>query len=337
MKVASFLDRFQSQVPADVLAQVAAHTLTVEDELIRQTGSRVALVQEVGRLTLAGGGKRLRPALVHLAAKATGRPFSAERAARLGAALEMVHMATLIHDDVIDHAATRRGKPTSAAVHGPTASILGGDVLLAKAMAILAADGDLSIIRTVSEAVVEMAEGEVHELEVRGRPDLDLDDHYRVLRMKTAAFIECCCRVGAKVTGATEPEEEALATYGHHLGLAFQIADDLLDYRGDPAKTGKPLATDFKEGQATLPLIDLWPKLNTAERDKARVWFGNGCTESDLRQVVEWMDERGSFRRTEEIAHGHVNSARLALADLPGNSERDLLLMVAEMVVQRDH
>ena len=119
--------------------------------------------------------------------------------------------------------------------------------------------------------------------------------------------------------------------------MGFHFAVVLVVFRGAPAKYGNPLANVLKDGECTLPLIDLWPKLNTAERDKARVWFGNGCTESDLRQVVEWMDERGSFRRTEEIAHGHVASARLALADLPGNRERDLLLMVAEMVVNRDH
>ena len=196
-------------------------------------------MNRVGGLTLRAGGKRLRPAFVSLAAAATGLPYDPSRARKLGAGLEMIHMATLIHDDVIDHAAMRRGKPTAAAEVGNTASILSGDVLLARAMSLLAEDGDLDLIRTVSAAVVDMAEGEVREVEVRGDFDLRSEDHFDILQRKTAALVEACCEGGAIIAGAPKPVTEALKAYGHHVGLAFQIADDLLDYRGDPAKTGQ--------------------------------------------------------------------------------------------------
>jgi octaprenyl-diphosphate synthase len=254
-------------VDAELLSQLTEEITLVEAELDAQVRSHVSIVSGVGELTLNAGGKRLRPAFVSLAAKATGLEFDEGRCIRLGASMEMIHMATLIHDDVIDNAATRRGKPTASSEFGNTASILSGDVLLAKAMSILAMDGDLEIIRTVANAVVEIAEGEVRELEVRGDFDLDEQLHLEVLRMKTASFIQCCCDVGGLVAGAPSSSRQALKRYGYHVGMAFQVVDDLLDYRGDGVKMGKQQATDFREGQATLPLICAptypWPNHNS--------------------------------------------------------------------------
>lgn len=307
----------------------------VEIELATQVGSQVRLVAEIGHHTLAAGGKRLRPALVSLSALATGRPFDSDRATRLGACMEMIHMATLIHDDVIDHAPTRRGRPTAAATFGNTASILSGDVLLSKAMALLATDGDINIIRCVSGAVVQMAEGEVLELEYRGRFDLSEDDHLRVLEMKTAVFIQACCEVGAFIAGSGETERLALASYGHHLGLAFQIVDDLLDYRGDQVKMGKQQAIDFREGCATLPLIKLREAMTDAERVWAEERFGNGVAEKEILEVVEWMERRGSFAQTFESAARHIQLASQAMKVLTDSAERKLLESVGEFVLER--
>jgi len=336
MTAATLFHAIPADVPTSVTERLASGLLAVEDELGRQQGSSVPTVEAVGRLTLEAGGKRLRPALALLAAGATRNDFSVDRIVRLGACLEMIHMATLIHDDVIDQAATRRGHPTASHVHGNTVAILSGDVLLAKAMRILAEDGDLRVIRTVSSAVVELAEGEVRELAVRGEFDLKVDEHFEILRMKTAAFIECCCRVGAMAAGATSSAEDALGAYGHHIGMAFQVADDLLDFRGERAKTGKPTATDFREGQATLPLLFLASELTAAEAEFAREKFGNGVTDDEVLQIAKWMDDRGAFRRASDVADRHVDQAKASLVGLPETPERALLSTVADFVARRD-
>lgn len=319
----------------DLLGELRADVERVEMELATLIESPVEVVRQVGSHTLAAGGKRLRPAFVSLAARATCRPFDPSRAVRLGACLELIHMATLIHDDVIDQADRRRGRATASSLFGNTASILSGDAMLAKAMVVLADDGDLGIIRTVSRSVVEMAEGEAREVECRGRFDLDEGEHLEILRMKTAAFIECCCRVGAALAGSDRQITSALAEYGHHVGMAFQMVDDILDFRGDPERTGKPRATDFKEGCATLPLIRLRTCMKPDEAARVESWFGNGMSDDDLADLVSLMDLRGAFREAESAAHRHVVSALAALEQLPDSPDRRLLASAAEFVLQR--
>jgi len=325
--------RFSEDEDRDLLGSIAGEIAAVERELSRRLDSQVELVEHVGRHTFDAGGKRLRPAFVALAARATGSEFGSERISHIAACMEMIHMATLIHDDVIDHASTRRGRKTASALFGNTAAILSGDVLLAKAMVILAQDGDLEIIRTVSQSVVEMAEGEVLELEFRHCFDLSEADHMQVLRMKTASFIQCCCEAGALISGANPAARRALGQYGHHIGLAFQIVDDLLDYRSEV--TGKPRAGDFREGQATLPLIYLRPFLAPEEADLARGLFGNGIGEEDLLAIVGWMDARGAFSRAANEARRHVDLAIAALDVLPPSPEKVLLAQVGDFILSR--
>lgn len=326
----------KGRIHQDLMQDIAQEVILVEQELLQQVASEVDLVRKVGSHTLNAGGKRLRPAFVALAAKATGAEFDPVRARKLGACMELIHMATLIHDDVVDNSATRRGHSTASAEYGNTASILSGDVLLAKAMLILALDGDLEIIRCVSEAVVDMAQGEVRELEVRGDFDLETNTHYEVLRLKTASFIASCCKVGAILAGSPNNVRQALRSYGNHIGLAFQIVDDLLDYRGDKAKTGKPLATDFREGQATLPLIYLRDHLSEAEAAIARRKFGGQVNDDEIRMIAGWMDTRGAFSRAEATATEHVRLALEATSILPDNPSRHLLETVADYVVRRE-
>lgn len=250
--------------------------------------------------------------------------------------MEMIHMATLIHDDVIDDSSTRRGRPTAARAFGNTAAILGGDALLAKAMLLLAKDGDVELIQVVSEAVVDLAEGEVKELEVRGDFNLDREAHLEVLRLKTASLIECCCQLGGIVTRADSSMRAALRRYGFHIGMAFQIVDDLLDYRGDLAKTGKPRATDFREGQSTLPLIYLLPELSEAETALLRRKFGNHPSDDEIRMLADWMESRGAFHRAEQDALDHCEMAKATLAAFPDSGARQVLESVAEYVVRRE-
>lgn len=308
----------------------------VEAELERQVSSKVALVSTIGRHTLEAGGKRLRPALVSLSAAAIGRAFDAERTVRLGACMEMIHMATLIHDDVVDHAPTRRGRASAPAAFGDAASVLSGDVLLSKAMSLLAEDGDIAIIRRVSGAVVEMAEGEVLELEKRGCFNLSEEEYRRILAMKTAAFIRACCEVGAMIADASRSEQEALGRYGLHVGIAFQIVDDLLDYQGDCEATGKRRACDLREGSATLPLILLRDRLaDSEERRFTERIFDNGMVEEDVRQVCRWMDDRGVFEESSCAADREVALAIEALDALKPSDERALMEAVAKFVISR--
>ncbi|MBX3096998.1 MAG: polyprenyl synthetase family protein [Fimbriimonadaceae bacterium] len=332
----TFFTKLQERIPNEVMTNLIDGVLRVEAELGRQVKSEVGLVQNVGEHTLAAGGKRLRPALALLSAYATGRSFSPERVARLGACLEMIHMATLVHDDVLDRSDTRRGHPTAHSVFGDTASILSGDVLLAKSMRILALDGDLRIIRMVSDAVVEMAEGEVLELEIRGNFDLSMDEYLRVLRMKTAAFVECCCRIGAIAAEADRETEDTLGAFGHHLGMAFQMVDDVLDYVGETEKTGKPIATDFREGQMTLPLFYLREALPIGDANELRKVFGNGVTDVQLDKFAGWMDEYGAVAQARARAKEHEDEAARLLNSLPDTPERELLACITEFVTGRE-
>ena len=336
MTAAAFQLISRNQLDPRLIAQVYEEVVQVEKELKIQVGSTVEVVERVGRLTLDAGGKRLRPAFVALAAKSIGVPFIESRLVLLGACMEMIHMATLVHDDVIDNSATRRGRPTASAEFGNTAAILSGDVLLAKAMALLARDGDLEVIRTVSEAVVEMAEGEVRELEVRGDFDLEEASHIDILRRKTASFIQACCEIGALTAGATPAERAALRSYGYHVGIAFQIVDDILDYRGDKSKTGKVIGTDFRDGQATLPLIYLRPTLSDAESKIARKRFGNAAGDDEIRMISDWMDSRDAYAKSEAAADAHVLAAKEALTALPTSTSRELLETVGDFVLQRN-
>ena len=326
----------QEMIAPDLMAEIASEIAAVEVELEHQVRSQIKLVSDVGSHTLEAGGKRLRPAFLSISAKSTGLEFDENRARLLGACMEMIHMATLIHDDVIDNAPTRRGRDTASVVFGNTASILSGDVLLAKAMSILAQDGDLEVIRSVSNAVVDMAEGEVAELETRGVFDLTEEAHIRILHLKTASFVECCCEVGARITGSPPHILKALRAYGLHVGLAFQIVDDLLDYTGDAARIGKSVATDFREGCSTLPLIYLLPKLSEAERDLARNKFGEGATDDAVALIVEWMFARGALDQARSVAESHVQTALEALEPLPEGRYKQLLVTFAKFVLSRE-
>jgi octaprenyl-diphosphate synthase len=332
----TFLATAAEKLNSPVLQRIAAEIALVEEVLEREVGSEIQLVSEVGRHTLRAGGKRLRPALVTLAAIATGENFDPSRTRRLGACMELIHMATLVHDDVVDRADTRRGVQTAAAVFGNTASILAGDALLAKAMAILAEDGDLEIIRNVSRAVVRLAEGEVRELEVRGNLRLTEQEHFEILDRKTASLIQSCCEVGALAACAPDSTVQALGRYGFHLGLAFQISDDLLDYRGLSDRIGKPRATDFREGCVTLPLLFLMPTLTEQEREFAQHRFGNGASDEDVLLLCELMEKRGAFEKAERLARAHGQDAMRAIEAVPEGEGRDLLHAVAVGLASRE-
>ncbi|MBV6457060.1 MAG: Octaprenyl diphosphate synthase [Fimbriimonadaceae bacterium] len=328
MKPTAFLE-------ADELEPYLRIVSEVEAQLGVDLGSRVELVEKINRHILEAGGKRLRPAFVVLSAEATGRPFERERAIKVGACMELIHMATLIHDDVIDETPSRRGRPTASSVYGNTASILSGDVCLAKAMVLLAADGDLEIIRRVAGVVEQMAEGEVREIETRGNFDLDRMDHFAILAMKTADFIACCCEVGAMIAGADSDVRSRLRDYGFEVGMAFQLIDDVLDYAGDPSITGKAVWTDFREGCATLPLIELRKVLSADEDLAVRKVFGNGVHDEELIRLSGWMQHRGAIREAQREAEHAVERAIQHLSFLPDGPAKSMLIASANRITTR--
>lgn len=308
----------------------------VDAELGTLCASEVELADCVAEAMLQAGGKRLRPLLVIASYRAAGgNPESEQRAIRLGACFEMIHMATLLHDDVIDDASTRRGQPTAFAMFGPTAAVLSGDVLLAKAMQVLAEDGEIEIIRAASQAVVDLAEGEVLELQSRSIHDLDLKTYELIIQKKTASLIECCCRVGAMAAGSEPEVVDALGRFGFHVGRAFQYVDDLLDYRGREAELGKVPGTDFAEGAATYPWILLLRARPHKQSRRLLRGFGSGqAARVDLARRS--MENLRIFEQVESEAREELRLAQSQLARLPETADRVTLHSVAEFVVTRD-
>ena len=311
----------------------------VEARMNADLGSDVRTVYALTRHILNAGGKRLRPAMVALSARAAAEDSAVneDRLATVGAAVEFVHMATLVHDDVVDNTAMRRGKPTANAVYGNGVAVLSGDYILARAMRLLAIDGDLRIIRTVSEITVEMSEGEVMEISATGRSDLSQAEYFEILRKKTAVFVEGCCRCGAIVSCANEKTETALADYGYRLGMAFQIADDLLDYTGDPEATGKPRGSDLRDGRATLPFLLALDASAPCERTTLLAAFGNQALDDPaVLAVCDLLNRYEAFDRTREAARDQVEKAEGALTLLPESTARDCFAALTDYVVQRD-
>lgn len=309
----------------------------VEERMDADLGDDLRTVYDVTRHLLLAGGKRLRPAMVALAARAVKPDAPRERIAVVGAGVELVHMATLVHDDVVDNTATRRGKPTANSVFGNGVAVLSGDYILARAMRLLTLDGDIRIIRAVSEITIEMSEGQVMEIRATGDPNLPMDDYLEILRKKTAVFVEGCCRSGAMVAGGTEAVQEALARYGYAIGMAFQLADDLLDYTGDPAITGKPKGSDLKDGRATLPFLLGLEAVNSKERAQLLGAFGKpDLPDSEVLAICETLERYDCFERTRAAACSYLNETDAALAVLPNTPAKACFERLTDFVVQRD-
>ena len=309
----------------------------VEARMSADVGADARIVSTLTRHILNAGGKRLRPAMVALSARAVGNSVDSARLATVGAAVEFVHMATLVHDDVVDNTATRRGKQTANAVWGNGVAVLTGDYILARSMRLLAIDGDLRIIRAVSEITIEMSEGEVMEIAATGNANLPRAEYYEILRKKTASFVEGCCRCGAILAHAEETVENALADYGYRLGMAFQIADDLLDYTGDPAITGKPRGSDLKDGRATLPF--LLAMEDAPESEQAFLLSAFGCatlSDANVQAVCDLLARYDAFDRTRQVAREFVEQSDAALTLLPPSMARDCFAALTDYVVQRD-
>jgi len=309
----------------------------VERSLQAAAASEVHPVDALAQHVLLAGGKRLRPATVILTARALSREPDADRIVTVAAAMELVHTATLVHDDVVDNTSVRRGAATANAVFGNGVAVISGDFLLARAVSMLARESDTRLLRTVADVTADMSEGEVQELVTTGEPELTEKAYFGLIGKKTASFIEGCCRCGAIVAGADGLGENAVANYGLNMGLAFQLADDLLDYVGDPAKTGKAVGTDLREGRATLPFLYGLRHASDGARERLLSSFANpSLREATISTVIRTLDTLGAFDHARKVAHEHANAAKLSLSVLENSAYRQALSDLADYVVNRD-
>ena len=323
-----------------LLDGIANELAQVEERLRAETrASEVGAVRDIGNHTLLAGGKRLRPALAVLCARVVGRDYPAERAARAGAAAEMIHMATLMHDDVVDESRERRGKPTANAVFGNAITVLTGDFLLAKGISLLAGNDDnLHVVRVFSDVTVAMAEGEVLQAAVAHDVEITLATYEEIIGRKTARFLAGCCETGGMLGGATASERAALRAYGYDLGIAFQIADDLLDLSGDPQKTGKPLGTDLRDGRVTLPLIHALQHASPEDQARLRAALSSSTqiTEADIALVAALVARGGGFEAARQFAYERAECAARHLCAFADSPYKTTLTRLARYVVGRD-
>jgi len=293
-------------------------------------------VAEISRYLLGGGGKRLRPALLLLSAGYAG--YRGDSAIRLGAVVELIHSATLIHDDVIDGANTRRGRPSANSRWGNHRSVLAGDWLYMQSFQMALAERNFKILDVLIELTQNMVEGELVQLAKLGRMDLTEQDAVELAARKTACLFAGCARLGAVLGNLDDAGEQAMADYGHFAGLAFQLVDDLLDFTASPEKLGKPVLSDLKEGKVTLPLIyAMETEGATAERLVRTVLEEKGFESVRPEEITALVQESGALDRTRAAA---LDFAARAKACLNGNATSDFgraLQMVPDFILDRDN
>jgi geranylgeranyl pyrophosphate synthase len=323
------------------LAPIQEDLAHVEALLNSEIRSDVRAAYTISGHTLSAGGKRLRPASVLLSARAVLGSFPTRTIYASAASVELIHMASLIHDDVVDAADERRGRPTANAAFGNQISVLVGDYLLAKSIFLAATEGNIDLIRVFSKVTVGLSEGEVLQLTAQGDPDTTEETYYDIIRRKTAGFISGCCEVGAMLAGADEDVLSAMIDYGYSIGLAFQIADDLLDFLGDPRVTGKPRGSDLREGKMTLPLIAACRSLRQADPLLAHIGAlirdPDRLSDEDIAYVCTFVDNHGGFSYAKQAAYRFVDDARVRVSRvLPESLFRDSLISLAEYSLGRE-
>ncbi len=305
------------------------------DAVIRKRlHSEVALVRQVAEYIIQSGGKRLRPALVLLSAGALG--YRGAHQHELAAVIEFIHTATLLHDDVVDDSDLRRGRDTANAIFGNSASVLVGDFLYSRAFQMMVAVGDMRVMRVLSDATNVIAEGEVLQLMNCHDADLDEAAYLQVIRYKTAKLFEAAAQLGAIIGGGTVAAEQGMATYGLHLGTAFQLIDDVLDYSGAERETGKHLGDDLAEGKPTLPLIFVLQHGNSEQTACVRHAIEHGGRD-DFPHVLAAIHATGALEYAKRRAQAEAELAAEALDVVPASQYKESLLELCFFAVARSH
>lgn len=317
---------------SDITAPVAADFSSVDQEIHKQLTSNVPLVEKIAEYIIDSGGKRMRPLLVLLTAKACG--YMEDRHVELATIIEFIHTATLLHDDVVDASGMRRGKPTSNAKWGNAPSVLVGDFLYSRAFEMMVDIGNLDIMAILSKATNVIAEGEVLQLTNVGNPDVTEENYLQVIKGKTAMLFEACSHTAASLAGQDKTVCQAMSKFGLDLGLAFQMIDDVLDYEGDSEALGKNVGDDLAEGKPTLPLIQAMKVANDEDRKLIRKAIRKGGSE-DMDRILQIIHDTGALKYTKDMALGYRDSALEALDTLPASEFKTALVGLVNLALNR--
>ena len=318
----------------EVLAIIREDLQRVEEEFRRRLKSRVPLITQIAEHLVKSGGKRLRPAFLILSAKLCG--YDGDAHIPLAGAIEFIHTATLLHDDVIDNAEVRRGNPSANTLWGNEASVLVGDFLFSRSFSMMVEVGDMRVLEIVAQATTHLAEGETLELVKTADLETTEEENLELIVQKTASLISAATRVGAVLGGAPPEQEEALAEYGLQVGIAFQLVDDCLDYAGQAEALGKGVGVDLREGKVTLPLIHTLKNCTQEERRRIRdVMLAEELDQRGLGQVLDLVQKYGGISYTMGRAREYVERGKEALSLFPPSTEREALLSLADYVLKR--
>ena len=318
--------------PTTVVDPIDAAMLRVDEVIRARLASRVALIDQISGYIISAGGKRIRPRLVLLFAEALG--FEGPERFELAAIVEFIHTATLLHDDVVDESALRRGRATANAMFGNAASVLVGDFLYSRAFQMMVSVDSMRVLDVLADATNVIAEGEVLQLMNMHDPDLAVADYLQVIRFKTAKLFEASARLGAVLAGADAALEEACAAFGRALGTAFQLVDDLLDYEGNSHELGKNVGDDLREGKPTLPLLVAMERASDAERALIRHAIEEGEPHR-LDEILAIVRRTGALDATRAAAESEAAKARAVLSALPPSRARDALLELCVRSIHR--
>lgn len=322
---------------SDIVSVIASDLEEVEKELEESIKSTVPLVYEISRYILGSGGKRLRPTVLLLASGACGLTNGKERILS-AVALELIHTATLLHDDVVDGASLRRGKTASNVIWGNKASILVGDFMLARALGLIHSCGNLELIGVVTDAAAKMAEGQIIEvMSAKNMVEFSERVCFDIIHNKTASLIESCGKVGAILAGAGDRVKEALGQYGLNLGIAFQLIDDALDYSSTSEEFGKEVGQDLYEGKVTLPLIYALQKASAVEKKRVKeiLLQGDGFRKEEFDFVFNIVQKYRGVERTKLVAKKFSDKGKEAISGLPQNAFKESLFLLADYITER--
>jgi octaprenyl-diphosphate synthase len=324
-----------TDLKARILAAVATELEEIEAALADNLAPNLDLVESVAGHILFSGGKRLRPLLTVLCGRLCGYQGRYDRT--YATIFEYLHAATLLHDDVVDGGVMRRGQPVAHHVWDPATVVLTGDFLLSRGLAIAARTGLPAVITVIARITEEMSQGEIHQLSRKGALDLSESEYLQIIRRKTAVLFEGACQVGAQISGAMEVRESALAAYGFNLGMAFQMADDLLDYTLDSETLGKVVGADLREGKLTLPVIYALGKADDGRREAMRSTIANPeFTREAFTDLINDLEDLGGIAYTRRRAEAYIKTAKDALAVFPDDPTKQVLIDIADYALVRN-
>ena len=321
---------------SQIFEPIRADLEKVDLEFARHVQSQVELIPKIGQYIQTAGGKRIRPAVLLMASRLGG--YDGDRAILYAAVVEFIHTATLVHDDIIDDADLRRGRLAVHSRWGNDITVLLGDYLYIKSMALALTHDTLDIVRVLCDVTLKMIEGELYQLTKNGDADITEEEHFDIMRRKTAYLFGGCAQIGGMLGKIDGEKEQALREYGFNLGIVFQLVDDLLDFTGDAQAVGKPLASDLREGKVTLPLIHLLRQSNTGEGSRIvrDTIASRSVTPEQWAVLLRTLKEHASIDYAYRRAVEYAERAKKLLYAFPPGSERDALLALPDYVLSRD-